>query len=144
MILADPQNKARAKSLPTSSSGRVLQLDPSGLRKLEGQQVSSPRAVDAPPPGVPLAIGGGIAAGIGGVLIGTSVTSGKQLALSMDTPGGWVDGVGDYRSAQTRERVGWATLGVGGAVLVAGLVQSLVEAAARDRRKSVVAKAGLP
>ena len=132
------------RALIVRADGRVLELTRAGLQILDGPPIGARGVAQAPPVGVPFAIGGGVAAGIGGVLVGTSVTAGKQLAPSMGTPTGWVDGIGDYRSAQTGERAGWATLGVGSAVLVAGLVQAIVEAAGRAERKSAVAEAGRP
>ena len=128
------------RALIVRPDGAVLELSSAGLRALEAASARVRSAVQPPPPGVPLAIGGGVAAGIGGILVGSSVSRGRGLSAGMDTPSGWVDGVTDYKAAQTGERAGWATVGVGSAVLVAGLVQSLVELGSRKKATQVAVR----
>ena len=109
-------------------------------RRLQRLTASSARPVAAravPQAGSPigpvLLAGGGAALGAGlGVSIG-SYQTGTSLLPNLDTPTGWDADIDAYTTAHTAERVGVAVIGVGSAVLTAGVVKLLVDAAQKKR-----------
>ena len=74
-----------------------------------------------------------LAAGVG-VTIG-SYDRGNTLYPSLETTAGWNENIDAYREARTGERVGIAIVGVGTAVLTAGLITLAVDKAKRAKTK---------
>lgn len=109
-------------------------------RRLQRLTASSPRptavVVVGPrpsPAGPILMAAGGAALGAGlGVSIG-SYSTGSNLLPNLGTTTGWDADIDGYTTAHAGERVGVAIVGVGSAVLTAGLVVALVDAANKRR-----------